>query len=71
MNRKGEVMNECCDIRCGTIVDGLHVLCPVCHEMYQVLSRKNNARLDKLTTLESAGVDNWEGYDDAMNMMEG
>jgi len=25
---------------------------------------------EKLSALEAAGVDNWEGYDDAMEMMQ-
>lgn len=32
---------------------------------------ETEARLRKLAALEAAGVDNWEGYDDAMEMMNG
>jgi len=28
-------------------------------------------RLDKLQALENNGVDNWDGYDDAMNELDG
>lgn len=33
-------------------------------EYYQLIADN-----EKLTALESAGVDNWEGYDDAMEIL--
>lgn len=34
-------------------------------------SAATQTRLDKLSALEDAGVDNWEGYDEAMAELEG
>ena len=35
-------------------------------ELYEVLLDRDQ----KLCALEAAGVDNWEGYDEAMNILE-
>lgn len=55
--------NPKCDICKGTEIDEVYV-CKECLEKLQVDQRM-------LMALEALGVDNWEGYEDAVDMFNG